>query len=190
MSQELPTVDKLQNTPDAQDWHESPDVGYRLGTDLSIQTVNRAWHDNIPADTAVPVPQGPITGVLAPPVRRFYERLYRRVINSQESESHAYLCHTPTEYRRYEMRCTPVADGLVATHTLMETRPHTMTPEDPDEARFRDAHGMVTMCVHCRRVKRPSVDDGWSWVPVWVRQAPRQTSHGLCIECETTYYPP
>lgn len=53
-----------------------------------------------------------------------------------------------------------------------------------------DATGLVTQCMHCRRVRAPVEPERWDFVPAFVAQAPEPVSHGMCGPCFEVYYRP
>jgi hypothetical protein len=54
----------------------------------------------------------------------------------------------------------------------------------PFDEMYRDANGLVTMCMYCRRTRRslPS-HDHWDFVEAYAIAAPARTSHGICRAC-------
>ena len=54
----------------------------------------------------------------------------------------------------------------------------------PFDSKYRDANGLITMCMYCRRTRRslPS-HDRWDFVDAYARSAPARTSHGICKAC-------
>jgi hypothetical protein len=54
---------------------------------------------------------------------------------------------------------------------------------------YRDANGVIGMCMHCRRTRRSDDPDVWDWVPDFLSAPPDNISHGLCSMCFSYYYP-
>lgn len=54
----------------------------------------------------------------------------------------------------------------------------------PFDQLYRDANGLITMCMYCRRTRRclPS-PDRWDYVEAYATLAPARTSHGICKAC-------
>lgn len=123
------------------------------------------------------------------PLLPFYARLFARALTSAEPLTHRYDCHSPTLERKYDLRLYSLGgEGLLAVHALVLSRPHgALAP--PDAPRYRDAHGTITQCCHCRRVRR--VDDAvrWDLVAEYIAESPAGTSHGLCELCFAYHYP-
>jgi hypothetical protein len=58
------------------------------------------------------------------------------------------------------------------------------------EADYRDAHGVIVMCMHCRRTRRETPEgEVWERVDEHLSKRPRNVSDGICHECLEEYYP-
>ena len=57
----------------------------------------------------------------------------------------------------------------------------------PDEHSYRDADGLITMCVSCHRMQRPGTD-AWDSVPQWEASLPAEVTGGLCVACFQQHY--
>ena len=56
---------------------------------------------------------------------------------------------------------------------------------------YRDPSGTITICMHCRRTRRITVEGvRWDVVPEFLATPPRGISHGLCPDCLEKHYPP
>jgi len=54
----------------------------------------------------------------------------------------------------------------------------------PSEETYRDADGLILMCMYCRRTRRSGdPTDRWDWVEAYAVQMPPRTTHGLCRSC-------
>lgn len=52
------------------------------------------------------------------------------------------------------------------------------------EETYRNAHGLILMCMYCRRTQRAGVStDQWDWVEDYAAQMPARVTHGLCKQC-------
>ena len=69
-------------------------------------------------------------------------------------------------------------------HTLINV-PTKLAP--PDERRYRDADGLITMCVSCHRMQQPGTDN-WDAVPEWEASLPDEVTGGLCVPCFQQHY--
>lgn len=57
-------------------------------------------------------------------------------------------------------------------------------PHPPDDRLYIDARGLMHMCAVCRRVRRGDAPDHrWDFVPAYVEQPRKNTSHGFCGTC-------
>lgn len=169
------------------------DRGFRLAY------VNPAWVrfalENGAPRLAEAVPLGrSILDAIDGPLRRFYERRWHEVMLSGEPWDHTYEASSPEHYRLFRARAVPVrAGGILVTNTQAIDRPHDAF-RDPAgrpwlESLYADGRGAVTMCGHCRRVRRR---DGktWDWIPRLLVDARREVTHTLCPVCLDHYYPP
>lgn len=53
----------------------------------------------------------------------------------------------------------------------------------PLERTYRDASGLILMCMYCRRTRRAGTSDQWDWVEAYAVQAPARVTHGICKQC-------
>lgn len=122
-------------------------------------------------------------------LRPFYDDLFRRACSAGSPISHRYECPSPTLARTFSMRLHPLAGGrgLLASHALVLSHPHDQV-RPADEARYRDDHGIIRQCVHCRCVRRAGAEPRWELVPKYVEASPEQTSHGVCNVCFEYHY--
>lgn len=60
------------------------------------------------------------------------------------------------------------------------------TPDYP----YRDAFGLVVMCMHYHRTRRPAPEERWEIVPAFTKKRPSKVSDGICPECLEKHYPP
>lgn len=59
----------------------------------------------------------------------------------------------------------------------------------PDE-RSVDVHGLIVMCMHCRRTLRKSFDgETWELIEQYLVQRPDNVSDGICGDCLAKHYP-
>lgn len=127
-------------------------------------------------------------------VRRYVESALRGCIESGEVWQHDYECSSASVYRRYHQVVYPLGrrEGALIVNSLVIERPQDQVarpPQPADRSIYIDAHGMVTQCAHCRRVRHQQVPERWDWVPEWVRQCPPSTTHTFCPTCLGFYYP-
>lgn len=177
-----------------------PNAAVGLWRDLRIACVNPGWcrfsRDNGGAEW---LGSAAVLGVsyldcIAPALRPFFEELFDGAAKRDRltPATHLYECGSVHTHRRFVMAVfgLPQGEGLVVMHTLVEERARDadpiVVPADPD--RYREGHGSIMQCAHCRRTRRPD-RSGWDWVGAWVETPPPNTSHGLCEICLEIYYP-
>ena len=127
-------------------------------------------------------------------LRPFYDEGYRYCLASGRAWQHEYECSSATNYRRFHQRVIALDDGvgLLMFNSLVVERAHDPVerpPRPPAVATYTNRDGLIIQCSTCRRVKFPDEADRWDWVPEWVRDFPRHTSHGLCTPCFRHQYP-
>ncbi len=173
---------------------EDPSVIVALDPAWTILWTNAAWGRFAAENEGAEIARrfGPGASYLAGvsgELRDYYERAFRRAFTTGEPFVQDYECSSPGVYRRVRMRALPLGDGLLLEHARLVEHPHDAPPSPAIEARYRSAHGLVSQCSNCRRVRR--VDDGsWDWVPAWVARPPHATSHGICPSCFGFYWGP
>lgn len=174
-----------------------PTTIYAVDGDLHLRYVNPAWAHFARAGGATWAgePSGPFglgTSVMdAVPaiLRPFYEGLYAAARRTREPQEHSYECSTPTRLQHYRMRVLPCrGDGLVVFHSLARDAPHPDAPSAAFESIYRDEHGIISQCSHCRRVRRAGGRLAWDWVRDYVTRTPNMASHALCQPCAAHYF--
>ena len=174
-----------------------------LGPDLRIAYINPAYRD-FALDNGGGADFDRRFGVGA----RFLDAVHgqlrdeftRRLLDALDAGrpwEHDYECSSAHVFRRFHMKCMPLADraGLLLIHSLIEERPHDQrarAPFAPDEKLYLDDNGQIRQCSYCRRVRRipahrPPKQEQWDWIPQWVNQPLRHTTHGVCPACFTYY---
>ncbi len=163
-----------------------------LDIDGVIVWVNPAWRHfaerNDASDVAVRFGVGTryLDGVSGP-LASYFEAVFDNVRQTGEPWEFDYECSSPDTFRLMHMRVLPIAAGrLLIQHSTECARPHDRVADEPIEARYRDAWGLLLQCSNCRRVRDPG--DGWHWVFEWVAQPPERVSHGLCSPCAAQYF--
>jgi hypothetical protein len=130
-----------------------------------------------------------VMDVIAAPLLPFYEDGYHRVQRRKQEWEHEFECSSADTFRWFRMRCLPAAaSGVLVINTLLTQAPH-HPGKDGSPQKYRDTHGVVTMCVHCRRTRNVGFRSQWDWVPGNVACRPTALNHGLCPACSSYYYP-
>lgn len=127
------------------------------------------------------------------PLHEFYVRHYLAALHSKQSWKHDYECSSESEFRLYHQESFPIANhqALVIINSLKVYHPHlydSAASAGADESSYRNEHGFITQCSHCRRVQRPENPEQWDWVAEWVSRIPPNTSHSLCRPCFDYYF--
>ncbi len=166
-------------------------TAYVLSSDLRIVCTNEGWERFARANEGERVladwrPGRSVVDAICEELRPFYVEGFARTRESGRPWEHDYECSTPGRFRLFRMIAYPTYDGFVVTHALRIARPHDRAECSP--ADVYAAHGVVTMCAHCRRVRHPSFANRWDWVPGYVQAMPEGTTHSLCPACKRYYY--
>lgn len=172
---------------------------FALTPDLLLAGFNRAWFEFARANGGEPQisrdwPLGrPLIDAIAVELRGFYVAGYRSVLTSRRPWSHEYECHSPQIERRFHQTVLVLGDGagLLVVNSLRHAAPH--DPERPavhpaPVEDYRELDGFYRQCASCRRFRHARHANRWDWVPAWVGQPPRATSHVLCAICFEHHY--
>lgn len=176
--------------------HEAGAV-YALDSELRLCYFNPAWfrfaHDNQgePAISTRFALGTSLADAISGPLQAFYLQAYRQVLDDGATWEHDYECSSAILLRRFHQKSYPLArrQGIIIINNLMIEQVHPDGDDStPDESLYRDSHGLLTQCSHCRRVQRTTQPEHWDWVPAWVARQPPRTSHSLCQPCYDYYY--
>lgn len=163
-----------------------------LRADLSVGFRNSAWDRFAVENGAEELRRWngrPIVEVFTPALRAFYEALLRGVQATGVAIDHDYACPNPARQQVFRLRVLPLEHGaLLLTHHLHVVHAHG-PPAEADAAVYRDAHGIVTQCAHCRHTRRADAPATWDWVPAYLDRMLPDVSHGLCPSCFRHYFP-
>jgi len=123
-------------------------------------------------------------------VRPFFAANYKRCLQEGRPWEHVYECSSARLFRTFHMITFPVGDaeGLLVVNSLRREIAHTKNACPPLDELYRNEHGIVTQCCHCRRMRRRGAEQVWDWVPAWVTTQLPNTSHGLCDPCIGFHY--
>lgn len=180
----------------------SANVIYGVWSDGRLGYVNEAWRTfarenhapDLGEDGAL---ESNLWQVIPPILDRFYREGMEWARESGTPWSHTYECSSPDVTRIFRMTVYGLAEGrgaLVVNSLLAACESPTATAVDVDprlEEAYRNEHGQVVQCAHCRRVRYQRGDpeaERWDWVPRWIHISPSNTSHGLCPVCDAYHY--
>lgn len=175
--------------------HE-PGAVYALDGELRLCYFNPAWFRFAAQNHGEPAISRrfglgvPLAQAISGPLREFYLRAYSTVLQERSTWQHDYECSSDTVLRRYHQDSYPLANSkaVIVINSLLLEQPHAAADAEADERRYRDSHGLIVQCSHCRRVQRAAQPGHWDWVPAWVAVLPPRTSHSLCQPCYDYYY--
>jgi PAS domain-containing protein len=175
-----------------------PAVIYVVDARMQIVYCNAAWDSFALAnggDSLLrPAPIGrDVMAVVPWDLHEFYVLAFEEVRRSGRHWDHRYECSSADVFRRFHMRVSAASPDeastpLIIVNSLEFEQPHQYPPGLEDLRSYRDRNGIVTMCCHCRRTKRPEALEVWDWVPEFVREGPARVSHGLCAPCFQIHY--
>jgi hypothetical protein len=191
----LDRFERLLHRYSAEDLTGEPGPIVGLTRDLHIAWLNSDWHrfaeNNDGREVLERWPIGaPLLTAVSGPLRNFYEVGFRRCLSTRTVWEHAYECSSPDRFRLFFMRSYPLdGRGLLVVHSLRVEEPHTRPASLLDPAAYRDAHGIIHQCSHCRRTRWPRPPFRWDWVPALLAPGVGPVSHGLCRPCFGYYYP-
>lgn len=172
---------------------------YALDNELRLCYFNPAWYRFAQDNHGEPgiserFPLGtPLLHAISGPLQPYYHDAYTQVLRERMVWQHDYECSSGGVYRRFHQKSYPLANGeaVIIINNPTITKPHDAdagAAQPPDETRYRDSHGLIVQCSHCRRVQRAAQTEHWDWVPAWVDRLPPRVSHSLCQPCYDYYY--
>jgi hypothetical protein len=176
-----------------------PDAVFALDRELRLCYFNAAWFRFAQDNRGEPVISErfglgtPLAHAISGPLQPFYLEAYTQVLSDGTPWEHDYECSSDTLLRHYHQTSYPLANrqAVIIINSLTVVQPHgddKGAAVAPDESRYRDSHGLIVQCSHCRRVQRAAQPGRWDWIPAWVAQQAPRTSHSLCQPCYEYYY--
>lgn len=193
-----PDFERLLSSFDRDELLSSDETIFGLWPDLTLAFVNDGWRQFAAQNNAADVIREQwsegccVSDAMAAPLHSFFSSNYARCLAEGRPWEHCYECSSAQLYRKFHMVTYPLgnAEGLLVVNSLRQETAHTRTACSAIEELYRNEHGIVTQCCHCRRVRRCGTDSTWDWVPDWVTASPSGTSHGLCPPCVGFHYSP
>jgi hypothetical protein len=170
---------------------KSEEIAYLLTHDLRLVATNAGWKNVAFANNGASIFMQWKVGTrideaLPDPLRTFYVTAFERARAAGTLWQRDYE-DTSLSSQKFRLLIYPLRDGtlLVVNAKIADRAPHETTSAGAD---YLD-EGFITMCAHCRRVRRPSDRTRWDWVPVVAESMRSFVSHGLCPPCVEVYYP-
>jgi len=172
------------------------DVLFFLDADLRFTECNLGWDKFAAANGGVGISRAEVLGrnifEFIPEVMvRFYQDKYFEALHSTHWIGFDYECSTPDVFRLFHMGLRSIGHSglLVVNSYLPDQRTPLATPNKAlADAAYVSSSGMITMCAHCRRTRRPDDPSTWDWVPRFLRGTGRKVTHGLCPRCTGYLY--
>jgi hypothetical protein len=142
-----------------------------LSPDLTITYVNQGWSkfaernggDNIASTWAIGSRfMDAIPLVLQP----FFLENFAKAIKENRPWEHHYECKSADVYRRFFMLSYPLGNGkrILVVNTIAQETPHRGTLCEPIDDLYRNQHGLITQCCHCRRIRRNGLKKQWDTI--------------------------
>ena len=150
----------------------SPHVSFAVTESLDICYCNPAWDRFASENEGLPIVLS--QGVLHKSFLEFvpeqlqahYAGLFQRARTTGRMQSQDYECSSAHQFRIYRMQIYPLQKGMgfLVINSLRVEREHTREAHEPDDARYRDKNGLISMCANCRRSRRIDDPETWDWV--------------------------
>ena len=167
---------------------------YGLTRELTLNYMNPAWfkfaNDNdgtsvIDARFGVGTP---ITAAFCEPLRSHYSAIYHGLLRTGQVWQHDFECSSERLYRMYHQTVYPLRNlsGLLVVNSLRIEQAHATRGALADA--YLEPSGLMTACVHCKRVHRKLGAQTWDSVPSWKERMPANLSHSLCPICFDYFY--
>jgi hypothetical protein len=176
-----------------------PNSIFGLSTDLTLNYLNPGWfnfakeNDGEPAISDRFILGTHIGDSINGLARDYYLDVFQSILQTGKVWHHDYECSSPEKFRIYHQSVYPLYNrsGLVIVNSLVKEQPHdanSKMPHHPIKKLYTQKTGFINQCSNCRRVQRTSQQDVWDWVPAWVEQMPKNTSHNFCPICYEYYF--
>jgi hypothetical protein len=173
-----------------------PHACFALTESLEICYCNSAWdcfareNSAEPAVLAASVLNKPFLQFVPEDLRPVYREIFQRARAVGRMQSQDYECSSAQVFRVYRMQAYPLQPGcgFVVVNSLVVVHPHTRDVCEPDDASYCANDGLICMCANCRRTRRIDDPAAWDWVPAYVANTRRDTTHSVCPFCREYYY--
>jgi hypothetical protein len=174
----------------------SKDVIFIVDSELRITYCNPAWDEFALANGGEEVVAARVLGtdlmrVIPEPLRDFYSQVFQRCRWRHLTFDIDYECSSAELYRLLHMNILPLKRSGELAFVNSRRVEHVHGPERPASSptdTYFNAHGMITMCCHCRRTRRQDASGVWDWVPAFLQGRKWKISHGMCPVCVSYFY--
>jgi hypothetical protein len=133
--------------------------------------------------------------VIPEPLRDLYTEMFQRCREQHLPFDFDHECSSAESYRLLYTNVLPLnhVGDLAFINSIRVERNHgaERPPVDPADI-YISAHGIISMCSHCRRSRRQDASDVWDWVPAFLQTREWKISQGVCPVClsyfQSTFY--
>lgn len=174
-------------------YDEDNSVIYLIDAEKRVIRCNRGWDRFALANGGDKSVSGRVVGtdimaIVPLELREFYRAAYDNVQRHRREWWHMFECSSATQKRVFQMRILPSDDGGLLTINTLTISSDLEVPEPRIVSDYADSEGIVTMCSHCRRVRRLGRPRGWDWVPQLLIGTQTLVTYGLCEFCTAYHY--
>jgi len=171
-------------------------VSYVLDSNLRFAYCNPAWDKFARENDGLELLGDAVIGsqlfhAIPDVLQPFYTRMFDEVQRSAFVGQHVYECSGPQHFRKFRMRVHLLnSNWLMVSNTLLVEEAHCRETPAHDSV-YRNEHGLIIMCAHCRCSQRTDEPRQWDFVPAHLKARPLSlgVSHGLCPVCRAYFYP-
>ena len=119
-----------------------------------------------------------------------YATHFAKALQSGKPWEHDYECSSATHERHFHLKAYPLKgrQGMLFVHALRLEQPHTRELVRASVEKYRGPGGSIAQCAHCRRLRSPTDEHRWDFVPAAVEHPPPGLSHGICEPCAGHYF--
>ncbi len=185
---------------------KTKDVVYGLWADGTLAYYNQAWiefarQNGADSDFLEQWSLGrSVYDAIPEEILSFYQNLFNSVLNEIPGDEHTpvqhcYECSSPETFRKFQMTLYPLQaqfdQAILVVNSILVERSHEqkcIQPTDPISERYLSLHDLLTQCIYCRKFQRNNDEHQWDWIPEWILDQPRNTSHSLCHYCKEHYF--
>ena len=174
----------------------SKDVIFLVDSKMRITYCNPAWDEFALANGGENVVAARVVGtelmhVIPEPLRGLYAEMFHRCREQHLTFDFDYECSSAEVYRLLHMNVLSLnhVGDLAFINSIRVERKHgaERPPVDPADI-YISAHGIISMCSHCRRSRRQDASGVWDWVPSFLKTKEWQISHGVCPVCLSYFH--
>ncbi len=183
-------IDKLEN--------HSGSV-YGIWSNFQLAYLNPAWFDFAVKNNGNPEISNnwglgkSVLDCVSGQLHYFYKTIFTQCLYNNTLWSHEYECSSDTIYRRFHQLVYPLENqqGLLIVNSIIVEQAHSLTQDTITAFNindYLDDNNFICQCAYCRRVENFQHSGRWDWIPEWVKNCPKNTSHTYCPDCFDQYF--